>query len=143
MLKNANSIIKITSLGGEATSRSFCQNFPPSMEPGGSLLCSHDEASDHYPEADNPRHNILSSLFMISLTLHSHLQLGFPSGLFSSCSAIIFFLKFPSLLRVSRASFVLLYIVLSPLRYFVNNTDYTATCDTVYSISCVSFILNL
>jgi hypothetical protein len=95
MLKNQENISKMK----ETESRSVRQDLPPSMEPGGSLFCSHDYSCDHYPEVANPSYTLLYYFFTINLTLYSHLHLGFPSGLFPSCSPVIFFVKFPSLLR--------------------------------------------
>ena len=100
MLKNQDSINKIK----EAEIRSVCQDLPPSMEPESSIFCSQDYASDHYPEVTNPGYPLLAYFFTISLTLYSHLHLGFPSGLFPSCSPVIFFVKFPSRLRALDAS---------------------------------------
>lgn len=108
MLKDQESISKIK----EPESGSVCQDLPPSMETESSLFCSHDYVSDHYPEVANPGYTLLSYFFTISLTLHSHLHLGFPSGLFPSCSPLIFFVKFPSRLRALDASSISSSLVL-------------------------------
>jgi len=66
MLKNQESISKIK----EAESRSVCQFLRPSMKPESSQFCSHDYASDHYPEVANPGYSLLSysSSFNVILT---------------------------------------------------------------------------
>jgi hypothetical protein len=107
-LKNQESFSKIE----EAEVRSDCLDLSPSMEPEGSPSCSYDYAYDHYPEVSNPGYTLLSYFFMISLTLYSHLHLGFPSGLFPLCSPVIFFVKCSSRLRVLDASSVSSSLVL-------------------------------
>jgi hypothetical protein len=55
------------------------------MEPEGSLPCSQEPATGHYPElhASSPHLSILFLLKSI-LILSSHLRLGLPNGLFPS-----------------------------------------------------------
>ena len=108
MLKNQETISKIK----ETESRCVCQDLPPSTEPESSLFCSHDYAIDHYPEVANPDYTLLSYFFTTSLTLYSHLHLGFPSGFFPSCSPVIFFVMIPSRLRALDASSISSSLVL-------------------------------
>ena len=62
---------QLSSLGRDSNSNSFCQNFPPSMEPEGTFLWQHD----HCPETDNKDQTLLFYLLRISLTLYSNLHL--------------------------------------------------------------------